>query len=247
MSNDNLLLARLPPGAREHLRSRMETVVLRRGQRLFESGERIAHVFFPLGGLVSLESGTADGRNVQLTTVGHEGLVGLAVVLRDEVPPYRAVVCEGAQALRIRSTVLAAELRRDGPVSAVLLSYAARVFREIAQSLVCYRTHTVLQRLCRSLLTAADHLCADAVEVSQEKLAEALGADRSAISHALVELQDADAIRARYRRIVIRKRSMLEATACECYHALLDVVTAEAGATRATQPLMPVHPSSSRS
>jgi hypothetical protein len=105
---------------------------------------------------------------------------------------------------------------------------AAEQGRINPQTIAGMQGHTALQRLCRWLLTAQDHLGMQPIEMTQETLARALGIARPVVARALLELQGADAIWCRYGRILIRKRPMLESTVCECYQVTClnpDVVT----------------------
>src|SRR5919201_1607434 len=80
----NRLLALLPQADRARLLADTEPVELRARQVLFEQGEPVRHVYFPLGGLCSLAVVMGDGRAVEASVVGTDGLVGLPVVLGGE-------------------------------------------------------------------------------------------------------------------------------------------------------------------
>jgi CRP-like cAMP-binding protein len=217
MATDNLLLASLPPVAQERLRPRLAPLSLRTGDILHAPGDEIRYAFFLTAGLVSLEYAGVDGDTVELATVGRDGMVGIPLVLHDLAVPYRAVVRARSTALRVRASVLQGEWQASREVHAALLGYAGRVLNQVSQAALCRQGHTVLQRLCRWLLTAQDHLGTQPIEMTQETLARALGTARPVAARALLELQGADAIWCRYGRILIRKRPMLESTACECY------------------------------
>jgi CRP-like cAMP-binding protein len=227
MATQNLLLARFPADARERLSRRVERVELFKGQCLLDVGETMPHAYFPVEGLIGLEILAADGHVLELAAIGHEGMIGLPIVLRDEAPTYRAIVQVAGAAHRLRATVLGDELRQNSATQKLLLEYSASVVRQITQAVLCHHAHTVLERVCRWLLTAADRLGAETIHVTQDRIAQALGTDRSAVSRAAVELEDADAVRMRRGRITLRKRAMLEATACECYGALRGALLAE--------------------
>jgi CRP-like cAMP-binding protein len=223
MGTENLLFSRLPADTRDRLHRRVERVDLSKGQSVFDAGEPMRHAYFPVGGLVALEITAVDGHTLELATIGREGMIGLPIILRDEAPTYRGVVRVTGFAHRIRAAALTEELRQSA-TNAVLLEYSASVVRQITQAVLCHHAHSVLERACRWLLTAADRLGAETIDVTQERIAQALGADRSAVCHAVVELQDADAVRLRRGRLTIRKRAMLEATTCECYCILRGAV-----------------------
>jgi CRP-like cAMP-binding protein len=236
MATDNLLLVSLPAAALDRLRPRLESVSLRTGEILHAPGDEIRHAFFLTGGLVSLEYAGADGDTVELAIVGRDGMVGIPLVLHDLAVPYRAVVRARSTALRVRATVLQGEWQASREVHSALLAYAGRVLNQVSQAALCRQGHTALQRLCRWLLTAQDHLGAQPIEMTQETLARALGIARPVAAKALLELQDADAIWCRYGRILIRKRPMLESTVCDCYQVAAGDLDAIASAPAARRP-----------
>jgi CRP-like cAMP-binding protein len=217
MATDNLLLASLPAAARERLGPRLEPVSLRTGEILHAPGHEIRQAFFVTSGLVSLEYAAGDGDSVELVAVGREGMIGIPLVLYDLAVPYRAVARARGSALRVQANALQTEWRASRALHDTLLAYAGRVLQQVSQAAICRQAHTVLPRLCSWLLTAEDHLGTGPIEITQEDLARALGIARKVVLRALHELQHADAIWCRYGRILIRKRPMLESTACECY------------------------------
>ena len=88
----------------------------------------------------------------------------------------------------------------------------------MAQAIVCHHFHSVIQRVCRWLLVAAERLQSDTLNVTQEVIAHALGMPRTGVTEAAVRLQDARAITCRHGRTAILQRAYLAAAACECTH-----------------------------
>jgi CRP-like cAMP-binding protein len=215
----NRLLASLPLDSRTRLQSSLESVALDKGMSLWDVGDVVRYVYFPTAGLVSLMALTAEGGAVELATVAREGVVGLPILLEARVAPHQAIVCLQGAALRLTAATLRVEMQRHEGLRSALLAYAHRVSGEMAQAVICQCYHNVLQRLCRWLVTASDSTGTDTLEVTHESLAAALGVLRSVVTEAAIELQDADAIRCRHGRIIIRNRSLLRRSACECYEA----------------------------
>jgi CRP-like cAMP-binding protein len=88
---------------------------------------------------------------------------------------------------------------------------------EIAQGFACHRFHTARQRLARWLLSASDRTQSVRIELTQERLAQAIGLQRTGVTVASVALQDAGDIKSRHGRITMIDRRRLESRACECY------------------------------
>jgi CRP-like cAMP-binding protein len=226
MAPENLLLAALPPGVLEHLQPRLEPVPLPKGRALFEAGEAIRHAYFPTSGLVSLLGTTADGESVELATVATDGLLGLPLILHADAAPHAATVQMAGSALRIHARDLDVALRQSVVLHSVLLHYTHGLLVEISQAVVCHHFHSDLPRLCRWLLIAMDRLHCQTLDVTHDALALAIGVPRTQVTCAALELQDAGAIRYRRGRIHILNRRRLELSACECYHAQREGVTA---------------------
>jgi len=72
----NKLLAALPRETFELLRPHLTTIGLAQGTVLFEVGNEIDQIYFPLSGMISLVAVMKDGKAIETATVGREGVVG---------------------------------------------------------------------------------------------------------------------------------------------------------------------------
>lgn len=220
----NRLLATLPRDELRRLEGQLESVRLSKGKVLYDAGDPMRHAYFPLNGMVSLLATTRHGQTVEVAMVGNEGVVGLPIVLRATVAPYRVMVQIPADAVRVRSETLAIEFRRCTEFQDALLMYTNSLVGQISQSAVCHRFHPVLQRLSRWLLIAHDRVEGDTIELTQEFIAHMLGIPRTGVTAAAVALGDAGVIRYRRGRITILNRKRLEAESCECYRIVRDEI-----------------------
>jgi CRP-like cAMP-binding protein len=220
----NGLLATIPRNELGRLQSHVEQVRLPKGKVLYEIGDQMCHAYFPLNGMLSLLATTHEGQTVEVAMVGNEGVVGLPIVLRANVAPYRVMVPIPCDAMRVRSETLAIEFRRNVHFQDALLRYTHTLVGQISQSAVCHRFHTVLQRLARWLLSAHDRVEGDTIKLTQEFIAHMLGIPRTGVTAAAIELQDAAVIHYRHGKITIINRNRLEATACECYRIVRDEI-----------------------
>lgn len=221
----NRLLAALPCRDRDRLLAALEPVWLPPGKVLHESGDALQHAYFPTSSLISLLYVTEDGGGAEISVVGNEGMVGIALVTGGETMPNRAVVLGGGHALRLHRLALRSEEarsggRRSGALHRQLLRYTQALTTQIAQTAVCYRRHTVAQQLCRWLLLCADRLPAGELKMTQELIANMLGVRREGITEAAGRLQAAGIIRYARGRIAIVDRPGLEQRACECYEVI---------------------------
>lgn len=218
----NWLLARLPRDDYDRLAPHLEYVALLKRKSVFNAGDQLPDVYFPLSGIVSLLASTAHDETVEVAVVGNEGLIGLPIVLHAGTAPYEAMVLVSGSACRIKADILLAEFRRSGALQVLLLDYAHSLLAQFSQSAVCNLFHTSLQRLSRWLLMAHDRVDSDSLELTQESLAHVLGVQRTYVNAAALELANTGLIRYRHGKITILNRERLERAACECYSIVRD-------------------------
>jgi len=133
----NRLLAALPEEVHERLYPHLEDVSLLLGQVIYESGERLDHIYFPTTSIVSLLYTMEDGTSAELGVVGNDGVVGIALFMGGETTPNRAVVQSAGYSLRMKPNVLQEEFRRGGPLQLVLLRYTQALITQMSQTAVC--------------------------------------------------------------------------------------------------------------
>jgi len=216
----NRLLAALPEEVHERLYPHLEDVSLLLGQVIYESGERLDHIYFPTTSIVSLLYTMEDGTSAELGVVGNDGVVGIALFMGGETTPNRAVVQSAGYSLRMKPNVLQEEFRRGGPLQLVLLRYTQALITQMSQTAVCNRLHSVDQQLCRWLLLSHDRLDSNELTMTQELIANMLGVRREGVTVAAGHLQAAGLIHYNRGKITISDRTGLEARACECYQVV---------------------------
>jgi CRP-like cAMP-binding protein len=219
-ARQNHLLAALAPAESARLLPLLEPVSLPLGMALYESGDKLNHVFFPTTAIVSLLYVMENGASAEIAVVGNEGIVGIALFMGGETTPNRAVVQSAGQALRLKGQVLQQEFNRGGPLQHLLLRYTLALLTQMAKTAVCNRHHTVDQQLCRWLLLSLDRLPANQLTMTQELIANMLGVRREGVTEAAGKLQGAHLIHYSRGRITVLDRQGLEARVCECYEVV---------------------------
>ena len=106
----NKLLAALPREAFELLRPHLTTIGLAQGTVLFEVGNEVDQIYFPLSGMISLVAVMKDGKAIETATVGREGVVGAMAGLGLHRTRVRAL----AQLPIFTSQISASHLRKSG-------------------------------------------------------------------------------------------------------------------------------------
>ncbi|CAE6859024.1 Crp/Fnr family transcriptional regulator [Paraburkholderia nemoris] len=216
-SKENHLLSVLPEAERARVEPYLVPVEMPLGQVVYESGDRLDHVYFPTTSIVSLLYVMEDGASAEIAIVGNEGIVGIALFMGGETTPNRAVVQSAGQAYRLDARILKEEFHRAGPVQRLLLRYTQALITQMAQTAVCNRHHSIDQQLCRWLLLSMDRLPSNELKMTQELIANMLGVRRSGVTEAALKLQDAGLIRYGHGHIEVLDRPGLEKRVCECY------------------------------
>jgi CRP-like cAMP-binding protein len=187
------------------------------GETLYDVGQRIEYVYFLDAAVVSLVTHLKDGDSVEVGMIGGEGMVGLPIVLGDDVAQNHAVVQIADGAMRMESAALAKQMKRGGRLQGLLLRYSLSLLKQISQTAACNRNHSLGERLSRWLLICHDRVEGDELRLTQEFIAQMLGSRRSRVSEAATVLQGQGLIRYSRGHIRILDRAGLEDYACECY------------------------------
>jgi CRP-like cAMP-binding protein len=214
---ENHLLAALSDDVMARIEPWLEPVDMPLGQVLYESGAVLRHVYFPTDCIVSLLYVMENGASAEISVVGNEGLIGLALFMGGETTPSRAIVQSAGGAYRLRGQVLKEEFNRHGELLVLMLRYTQALITQMAQTAVCNRHHSIDQQLCRWLLLSLDRLSTNQVTMTQELIANMLGVRREGVTEAAGKLQQQGVIEYSRGRITVLDRPRLEQLSCECY------------------------------
>lgn len=215
--SQNDLLATLPADELRRLHHHLELVPLPLGEVICESGGKLSHLYFPTTAIVSLLYVTEDGASAEISIVGNEGVIGVAIFMGGDTMPNMAVVQSAGYAYRLKAEVLQQEFNRSLPMWHLLLRYTQALLTQMAQTAVCNRHHAIEQQLCRWLLLSFDRLPSNELIMTQELISNMLGVRREGITDAARKLQSAGLIAYRRGHITLLDRQGLEDNVCECY------------------------------
>ena len=213
----NQLLAGLSLEERNRLFPHLQLVAMPLGKVLYESGDTLRHVYFPLDCIVSLLYVMQNGQSAEISIVGNEGLIGIALFMGGETTPSRAIVQSAGYAYRLDGQRLKDEFHRNGSLQVFLLRYTQALITQMSQTAVCNRHHTVDQQLCRWLLLSLDRLSSNVLAMTQELIANMLGVRREGVTDAAGRLQKLGVIQYARGQITVLDRPKLEQLSCECY------------------------------
>src|SRR6202042_3184248 len=213
----NHILGALGETERERIFPDLQLVAMPLGRVLYESGDPLLHVYFPVDSIVSLLYVMENGASAEISVVGNEGLIGVALFMGGETTPSRAIVQSSGFAYRLLGRRLKEEFARHGELQILLLRYTQSLITQMAQTAVCNRHHSVDQQLCRWLLLSLDRLASNELIMTQELIANMLGVRREGVTEAAGKLDKLGIIRYSRGKITVLDRPNLEQMSCECY------------------------------
>jgi CRP-like cAMP-binding protein len=216
----NHILDALPAPDRERLAIHLERVDLSLGAVIHESGAIQTHAYFPIDSIISMLYVLKDGDSAEVAVVGHDGMIGLPIIMGGGTSPHRALVQAAGTALRMKAQFLREECERSGSLQQLLMRYNQALMIQIGQTAVCNRHHSVDQQLCRWLLMSIDRLPNSDLTMTQELIANMLGVRREGVTQAAGKLQGKGAIRYQRGRITVLDRPLLLQLSCECYEVV---------------------------
>ena len=242
-STQNQLLGALSPPDREHLLSNLEPVTFSLGEVICEPRRRISSGYFLTDSIVSLLYTMESGCTAEIGLVGNDGVVGVPIFLGGESTCSWAVVAVAGRGFAIPANVLREEFSQRLGFQNTLLRYAQALLTQVSQNAVCNRLHSVEQRLCRWLLLCQRRTNRIELLMTQELIAQMLGARRESVTVAAGHLQDLGLIHYCRGHIRVLNLSGLEASACECYRVIeeeRDRLFGRTGSWPVRQPRKPI-------
>jgi CRP-like cAMP-binding protein len=229
---DNELLKALPQESKSRIYPELDLIHLPLGKVVWESGQDLEFVYFPVDSIISLFYVTEDGHSAEISVVGNEGLVGIAVFMGGGSTPYRAVVQSAGFFYRLSAKAMLNEFNHAKSVRILLLRYTQSFIAQMAQTAICNRHHSIDQQLCSLLLLSMDRMANNDLTMTQELIANMLGVRREGVTEAAGKLQNQNVITYTRGHITVTDRKKLEKLSCECY----DVVKNETDRLDASLP-----------
>jgi len=214
---ENRLLASLPDRDRSRLLPQLEILTLFAKEKLYESGEEINYIYFPLDCILVLISSVDEKATVEVGLIGNEGMAGAQILMGAKHSNSEALVLAEGKALRLPAAIVKKEAKRSSRIREVMLNYANALLAQSSQLAACHRYHTPKARLARLLLMIDDRVTTSELRVTQDLLAHLLGTRRATVTQAANQLQDEGLIHYVRGRIRFLDRQGLEREACSCY------------------------------
>jgi CRP-like cAMP-binding protein len=216
----NGLLASLSADDFEAIRPHLRTVELSQERSLFELGETIKQVYLPHTGVVSLIVGLATGERVEVAMIGRDSIVAVSAALGVPVAVTDAIVLLPGTASVIDVDRFRDAVEQSAALRTILVRHGQALFVQAQQTAGCNATHAVEARLARWLLRVRDLAGSDQFTLTQEMMAQMIGARRNSVSIVAHCLQQEGHIRYSRGHVEILDLEGLRTLACECYAAV---------------------------
>jgi hypothetical protein len=210
----NGLLDQLSPEHQARIIQNAQVFRFVAGQRLDTELDGGA-VFLPTSGALSVRVTDGQDRGTEVALIGKEGAIGPGRALQPE--PLEVVAMTRGEAWRYRPRPGSGGYQADDALNEALVAYRDVFALQMAYSALAAARCSVAARLARWLVMCFDRIEGEAVYITHEALAEALGVRRPGITVATHEIEGIGAIRARRGVIHLLDRAALEGLVPDCY------------------------------
>jgi CRP-like cAMP-binding protein len=215
--SSNGFLSALDADDYELIRPHLRTVELSQELVLVEVDDALKRAYLPHRGIISLVVKLARGEQVQVAMIGRDSIFGTFAALTDPTVLNSAVVLIPGIASTLDIDRLRAAADQSATLRTTLVRHGLAVYAQIQQAVGCNASHTVESRLARCLLQTRDLSGSDQLVLTQESMAQMIGARRNSVSLVANMLQQANFIHYSRGHIELRDLDGLSKSACECY------------------------------
>jgi CRP-like cAMP-binding protein len=200
----------------ELIRPHLRTIDLSQELVLVEVDDTLKHAYLPHRGVISLVVKLARGEQIQVAMIGRDSIFGTFSALGDPTALNSAIVLIPGVASALDVDRLRAAADQSVTFRATLIRHGLAVFAQIQQTAGCNASHNVESRLARCLLQTRDLAGSDRLVLTQEAMAQMIGARRNSVSLVANTLQQANYIHYSRGHIELLDPDGLGRTACEC-------------------------------
>jgi CRP-like cAMP-binding protein len=220
----NRLLLALPERILKRLMPELEHIPCSSGQVLLDADSSLDHIFFPHSGVISVVAVYANGNTIEMATIGREGCSGVQALLGARMSSVRLLVQIPGSAAKMSRAAYTRALESMPSFRALMYDYVEAFLEQVMVSVACNGAHSLTERLARWLLMMRDRGDEDNLLITQDILAQMLGAQRPSITNAAGELEGKGLIERGRRQVTIIDRQGLTKASCECYQLVRERV-----------------------
>jgi CRP-like cAMP-binding protein len=213
----NSILHSLSPEVLESFLTKFTPVGLPANTVLYQCGIKPKYSYFLTSGIAVVVTSVQEGQSIEVELIGNEGAVGILHLLGQSQILTSCFMPTAGTALRIEFSILERAFRESQAIREPILEFIQMKMITVSQLAACNRLHSSQGRLARWLLMAADRSGSTDIALTQESLAEMLGASRTTVTETANVLERKSLISSRRGEVTILDRTGLESAACSCY------------------------------
>ena len=196
----------------------LESVELGFRKLLQSSNRKIDTVYFPESGLASVvASGGGDRKQAEVAIIGHEGFVGIPIVLGADRSPYDVFIQVEGEGHSIPAQAFRELLNSCPTLLRTCLHYAHVYSIQAGYTALANARGRIEERLARWLLMAQDRIGAPELFLTHDFLALMLGVRRAGVSVALQLFEMQGSISTTRGAVIILDRDGLRESANGLY------------------------------
>ncbi|MES2195432.1 MAG: Crp/Fnr family transcriptional regulator [Pseudomonadota bacterium] len=177
------------------LRPHLRTVLLSQNVALIELGQPKINVYFPQTAIISLVVETEAGEQVEIAMVGKDSILGVFGALGEPVALIKAIVMLAGSASVIGVDAMRAAAAQSVTLREAMVRHGQALYVQAQQTAACNALHSVEARLARWLLRVRDLNGSDRFILTQEFMAQMIGARRNSVSIVANTLMQSKVIR----------------------------------------------------
>jgi CRP-like cAMP-binding protein len=204
------------------LQRHMRHVELPHGRVIAESRQRVPHVYFPHGGILSCVVELESGWSIESGMIGKDGVFGAGSALDSKLSMHKVIVQVPGSATIVDADHLKAVVHSSPAFLALLMKYELFFVAQVQQTSACNALHNVEQRTCKWLVRMHD-LVGDELPLTQEFLAQMMGVRRTSVTHVAITLQQEGLISYSRGKMRILNIDLVQKRSCECAATVRDL------------------------
>ncbi len=181
-------------------------------------------MYFITSGVASVVVGHFEGSSSETALIGREGMTGALSLLGTSVPTAECFMQVAGSGYQVPTKAIRDLFLQSTETRTRILECVQQQAMTTTQVAACNAAHEAEPRLARWLLMVQDRTEEDAFQLTQEFLAQMLGARRTTVAIAAGVLQHSGFIEYSRGNVRILSRENLKTAACDCYevtHRLL--------------------------
>lgn len=138
----NRLLLALPSRNLKRLMPELEPTRCQHGQILMDADSPLDHVFFPDSGIVSVVAVYADGRTIEMATIGREGCTGVQAVFGAKSSSVQLLVQVPGSAAKMSCAAFTRAMGSMPSFRSLMYAYVHAFIEQVLVSVACNGAHT---------------------------------------------------------------------------------------------------------